>query len=140
MYYSFSRNGDGWERLNIPETKRKAFVKEDVGGVETFLRFTQPSDLLVVQKPLTRSSCEVLHIWCNDDLMQFVNGPAEDEPPEMWHKAISHLLSVYQPEYLYFHLKDVNTGIMEDFTVNLDGDKLYSAYWNGQQDVLNIMR
>ena len=100
---------------------------------------TQASDCLVLNKAVT-STCKTLNVWCNDDLMQFVNRPAEDEPPEIWLKAIRHLLNVYQPEYLSLHLNDVNTGVMGDFSVNLGDDKFYSAYWNGQQDVLNILR
>ena len=104
-----------------------------------YLMITQASDCLMLNTAVT-STCKILNVWCNDDLMQFVNGPAEDEPPEMWLKAISHLLSVYQPEYLYFHLSGVNTGIKEDYIVNLDGDRCYSTHWNAVQDVLSILQ
>ena len=100
---------------------------------------TQASDCLVLNTAVT-STCKTLNVWCNDDLMQFVNGPAEDEPPEMWHKAIRHLLSVYQQKYLHLHLKDVNTGIKEDFTIDLNGDNLYLALWDSDHMLLSLIK
>ena len=149
----FSRDEEYWVKVPLPDTQRYIFTKklapswledscsdEDEDDEDNFyLMLTQPSDCLALNTAVT-STCKTLHVWCNDDLMQFVNGPAEDEPPETWHKAIRHLLSVYQPEYLYLHLNDVKTGIMEDFTVDLDGDNSYRALWDSDHEVLYLIR
>ena len=105
------------------------------------LRINQPSHCLALEREcITSSQVDKVDVWVNDSFTESFNGPAKAESPDVWLSATAHLFNTINPRYLYLHCKDVDTGIKEDFTIDLDNGTQYAGLWNNSHDTISIVR
>ena len=136
----FLRLKPGFQRIMANGSGRSAFVVQADNGRATF-DINQPSDCLALQK--TDVVCTEIHtidVWFGGKFTSLINGREYPESPEVWQRAINHVLNVYKPEYCYISTGGADTGLGDKLRVNLEAQGNYKCFWDSKQHILSILR
>ena len=126
--------------MEVHESGRSAFVLQVESG-EAEVAINQPSDCLVLQTAhIVSEKVVTLHAWFGYSFTSKIYGPPQPEPPEVWHKAVCHLLDTYRPHYCYIYAVGIETGLDEEVNVEVDAQICYRGLWDAEENVLSMRR
>ena len=105
------------------------------------IKVSQPSDCLALQREhLFCTDIVSIDVWIGSKFTLHVNGPSHPEPPEVWQKALQHLLNTYDPEQCYIHTDDTQTGLGDEVRVQTESNSVYVGFWSKTRGVLSLNR
>ena len=119
---------------------RSAFVTK-AEGRQVCIEVSQPSDCLGLQREhVVCTDILAIDVWIGYSFTSTVNGPSQHEPPEMWQKALQHILNIYNPEQCYIHTAYTVTGTGDEVRVQTESKRVYNGFWDEKQCRLSLMR
>ena len=130
----------GFKQVTVCGSGRSAFVT-NAEGRQAGIAVSQPSDCLGLKREdVVCTDILAIDVWIGSDFTSAVNGPSQPEPPEVWQKALQHLLNTYDPELCYIHSDDTKTGLGDEVRVQTKSKRVYNGFWNENQGMLSLIR
>ena len=98
-----------------------------------------PSDSLALRRAsVSTDAISTLRLQFDDPFTRSVNGRAEDEPPEVWRRAVRHILCTYKPRKLEVHPGQLVVGITVQDIFDLENGLRYDVCWNDRHHIFVI--
>ena len=130
----------GFKQVTVCGFGRSAFVTK-AEDRQVRIEVSQPSDCLALQREdVACTDILVIQVWIGYHFTSVVNGPSQPEPPEVWQKALQHLLNTYDPENCFIYTNDTKTGLGDKVRVQTKSNRVYNGFWNENQRVLSLIR
>ena len=108
-------------------------------GETAVIAASRPSDCNVLRRAsVSTDPISTLRLRFDDPFTRSVNGRAEDEPPEVWKRAVCHILCMYKPWKLEVHPGKLVVGITMEDTYDLPNGQIYYGDWNDTHDTFII--
>ena len=125
----------------LSDSGRSAFVTK-AKDRQACIEVSQPSDCLGLKREhVVCIDILVIDVWIGTGFTSAVNGPSHPEPPEVWQKALQHLLNTYDPEQCYIHTDDTETGLGDEVRVQVGAKRQrIKGYWDEKHHVLSLIR
>ena len=123
--------------MRVNDSDRTVLVTESENTVA--ISVIQPSDCLSLRSDHVIYT-DYLDIRVSFEYTSVVNGPSQTDPPEVWEKALLHLLNIYDPSFCYIHTDDRETGIDDEVRVQTESNTVYMGFWNETRSVLSLAR
>ena len=102
------------------------------------IKVRKPSDCLALQRE---------YVVCTDIVSidvgmgaSFASYTSQPEPPEVWQKAVHHILNTYDPEQCYIVTHCKKTGLGDEVRVQTDSNRIYIGVWDKNCRVLSLIR
>ena len=126
--------------MEIKSSGRSAFVIKAEGS-EALIAVNQPSDCLALQRDdIVCRELDAIDVWFGYKFTSQINGPAQPEPPEMWQRALTHILKTYRPYYCIIHTGGTETGLGEEVRLEVDRQDQFRGFWDEKHHVLSLIR
>ena len=125
--------------LKDPASSRSVFI-EKADSSDAIIWVSQPSDCFLLRTDHVRCGLGKLSVMFDYLFSKSVNGPSEQQSPDVWQEALNHLLNTFRPEWCFLHNGHHYTGIPDGHRVKLHDGTSYGAYWNKDQSLLSIMK
>ena len=126
--------------MRVTASGRSAFVTR-VQGDRAKIEVNQPSDCLALQRDhIACTEANDIHVWFGYKFTSNINGPSHPESPEVWQRALHHLLNTYKPHVCYIYTGGTETGLGEEVNVEVEGHQRYRGFWDGKHHVLSLRR
>ena len=125
--------------LKDPASSRSVLIRK-ADSSDAIIGVSQPSDCLLLHTDHVRCGVGNLYVTFDNLFTNSVNGPSEQQPPDMWQEALNHLLNTFRPTWCYFYNGRQSTGIPDGHSVQLEDGTSYGAYWNEDQSHLSITK
>ena len=140
MSLSSNRSRPGFKEVIIPDSPRSVFITR-AEKEEAKIEVVQPGDCLVLQQHhIDCKKIGQLSVSFESEFITMIYGPAQQESPETWKKALHHLLNTYRPDICFLNTGGSHTGIDNEYKVYVSDGVSYIAYWNELQTILSIVK
>ena len=108
-------------------------------GETAAIAASRPSDCHVLRRAsVSTDPISTLCLQFDDPFTSAVNGRAEDEPPEVWKRAVRHILCTYKPWKLEVKPGKLVVGITVQDIFDLKDGLRYDVCWNDRHHILVI--
>ena len=110
-------------------------------GNSAKLEMSIPSDSKGLKRDhIQCKQLDALHVLVGSGFTQSVSGKATQEPPNVWHEAVEHILTTFKPSCCYIQV--VNTESVEKAAskLELSDGTAYHSFRNPQNNILSIIR
>ena len=110
-------------------------------GETAVITASRPSDCLTLRRAsVSTDPISTLCLQFDDPFTSAVNGRAEGEPPEVWKRAVRHILCTYKPWKLEVKPGKLVVGIIAEEAFHLENRQMYHACLNEKHDALEFER
>ena len=135
----FIRQETGFQVLKDPASSRSVFIKK-ADSIDAIIKVSQPSDCLLLHTDHVRCGVGNLYVTFDYRFINSVNGPSEQQSPDVWQEALNHLLNTFRPELCFLHNGHQPTAIPDGHSIQLEDGTSFGAYWNEAQSILSITK
>ena len=108
-------------------------------GETAVITASRPSDCLTLRRAsVSTDTISTLRLQFDDPFTSSVNGRAEGEPPEVWKRAVRHILCTYKPRKLEVHPGKLVVGITVQDIFDLGNGLRYDVDWDDRHHIFVI--
>ena len=130
----------GFKQVTVGGSGRSAFVTRAEDCL-VHIEVSQPSDCPALKREdVVCTDILDIHVEIGYSFTSVVNGPSQTEPPEVWQKALQHILNTYNPKKCFIYTNDTKTGLGDEVRVQTKSNRVYNGFWNENQWVLFLIR
>ena len=135
----FIRQETGFQVLKDPASSRSVLIRK-ADSSDAYVEVSQPSDCLLLHTDHVRCGVGNLYVTFDYPFINSVNGPSEQQSPDVWQEALNHLLNTFRPELCFLHNGHQPTAIPDGHSIQLEDGTSFGAYWNEAQSILSITK
>ena len=108
-------------------------------GETAVITASRPSDCLTLRRAsVSTDPISTLCLRFDDPFTRSVNGRAEGEPPEVWKRAVRHILCTYKPWKLEVKPGKLEVGITMEDTFDIENGLRYEVCWKDRHHIIVI--
>ena len=130
---------EDYQQVRLNGSGRSVFVLEaEAKDHLPHIKVRKPSDCLALQREnIVCTDIVTIDVWMGAPFASYTSHP---DPPEVWQKAVHHILNTYDPEQCYIVTHCKKTGLGDEVRVQTDSNRIYNGFWNENRWVLSLIR